>query len=47
MINKEDFMELDELTQGMDIQWVSHTSHARSDLAERMVFGRGLVTRLK
>lgn len=27
VINKEDFMELDELTKGMDIQWVSHTSH--------------------
>lgn len=28
-------MELDELTQGMDIQWVSHTSHAWPDLAVR------------
>ena len=23
MINKEDFMELDRLVQGMDVQWVS------------------------
>lgn len=27
VINKEDFMELDELTRGMDIKWVSHASH--------------------
>ncbi|XP_031212019.1 ribonuclease H1 isoform X2 [Mastomys coucha] len=39
VINKEDFMELDELTQGMDIQWMhipGHSGFVGNEEADRL-----------
>lgn len=39
VINKEDFMELDELTRGMDIQWMhipGHSGFVGNEEADRL-----------